>query len=221
MRSWWQGILVWGCGLMAAGAATVGVNFSAGGTPGGTIRPEESAGAPGFVQRNWNNLSGAYPNDPGAKAADDPARLRDDRGAETGVAVAWQVSNWFETRGPKVTPDDRLRKRYMDSNKNPGLAVEVAISGIPYARYDLVVYCDADGTNRLARVEAGGQTRWLLTTGHGAGGFRESTAADAAQAVPATHVVFPNLSGRDLTFRAANGGNANIGVQGFQIRAAP
>jgi hypothetical protein len=221
MRSWWQGILVWGCGLAAAGAASVGVNFSAGGTPGGTVRAEEDAGAPGFAQRNWNNLSGSYPNDPAAKPAGNPARLRDDRGAETTISVAWQVNNTWETTGPKVSPDDRLRKRYLDSNKNPGLAVEVAVSGIPYSRYDLVVYCDADGTNRLARVEAGGQTRWLLTTGQGSPDFHESTAKTAVQAVQATHVVFPGLTGRDITFRAANGASANIGVQAFQIRAVP
>lgn len=221
MTQWWQGILVWVCGLAAAGATSVGVNFSAGGTPGGTVLAGEETGAPAFAQRNWNNLSGCFPNDPAARPAGNPARLRDDRGAETPVSVAWQVNNWFETRGPKVTPDDRLRKRYLDSHKNPGLAVEIAVSGIPYARYDLVVYCDADGSNRLARVQAGGQTRWLLTTGHDGRGFRESTATAAAQAVAATHVVLPGLTGRDLTFRAANGGNANIGVQAFQIREVP
>lgn len=153
-----------------ASAQSIGANFIdtrsvPAGTPENGVRNEaadslaagDAAGAPGFVQSNWNNL-GRW----GGLTA-----LNDAGGAASGVSAAWDSGNTWGTDAGTASPDAKLMQGYIDSNGAPNTAVttpynffpgvqndpQVYVSGLSQylasrgaSSYNVVVYVDGDAT---------------------------------------------------------------------------
>ena len=204
-------------GFLAARAESIGVNFCGKSQKSGRMTPDGRAGAPGFEQKGWNNLSGQFPNDPSVPAGDDPADLKDSSGTGTKTRAVWLVENTWTTPGPAGNDTARLRRYYLDSNLSESAQVEVALSGIPYYRYTLVVYMDADGAGRAGSVKADGREIHFLTQGNGGAPLRQATATTREEARTGSYAVFTGIRGDTLTFQVKGGVGRNLGVQGFQV----
>lgn len=95
--------------------AKMGINGNGGvqNSDPGALLPTDQAGAPGYVQTNWNNF--------GRYGADAP--VVDSSGATTTVTFSWDSNNlWSEAGGGTPTvetfPDFKLMNGYLDSNGN-------------------------------------------------------------------------------------------------------
>lgn len=222
-------------GLSPSRAQSIGVNFVGGaqanGLDGGVMKRNEEAGAPGFAQRNWNQLRGKFPNDPAIQAQlDDPQRLRDDAGQATGTRVLWTVDRTHRILSYPQTDADFLRRGYLDTTNMPEKAVEVLVENVPYPRYDLVVYVGSEFGGSRGSVTLGDERRFYknATVTHDSAGpstrwpdFTEATANRIEDAAPASHAVFRGVTGSNVTFVVRAEGSRQTGVQGFQIRRAP
>ena len=219
-RSWqaFRGV-AWVAACLSAGlrAESIGVNFCGASTKSGRVEPAARAGAPGFEQRGWNNLSGIHPNDPKAPAGDDPANLKDASGLPTQTRAAWLVQNTWTAPGPTATDAQRLRRVYLDSNKNEGNRVEVALAGIPYYQYTLVVYMDADGVGRAGSVKVDGREIHFRTQGNGGAPLVQATAVIAAEARTGSYAVFQGIRGDTLSLQVIGKPGVNLGLQAFQV----
>src|SRR6266487_84947 len=98
-----------------ASGASIGVNFQRNGsgvnnTDPNSLLPADAAGAPGYVQTNWNNL-GRF---------GDSVNLVDSSGAPSGVTNAWDATGtWSQTgttAATQLSPDGNLMNGYLDSN---------------------------------------------------------------------------------------------------------
>ncbi len=150
----------------------IGSSFSEGAAQ--DLGPEESAGAPGYQQANWNNL--------GPAVFGGPVALVDGNGAVTPVNVKWDAPNfWRNNSNETLGGDNKLMKGYADSNGAPitepfggvsgtnddkptilirGLDTWMAENGL--SSYSVVVYSDGDSGDgtRAARI-------WLAATDSG------------------------------------------------------
>lgn len=208
-------------GFWAAHGESIGVNFCGKSQKSGRVTAEGRAGAPGFEQTRWNNLSGVFPNDPNVPAGDDPANLKDSSGKGTKTSAVWLVENTWTTAGPSGTDTERLRRYYLDSNHTEASQVEVALSGIPYYRYTLVVYMDADGVGRAGSVKADGREIHFLTQGNGGAPLARATAATPEEAKTGSYAVFTGIRGDTLAFQVKGAAGRNVGLQGFQVVEEP
>ncbi len=139
---------------MAAGP--VGLNFIQG--PGDTLGATEQAGAPTYVQANWN--SGIVT---GTGVA-----VVDSTGAATGLTVSWHANDIWQNSASRTTPDTKLMYGYLDSGAAPidnsspyqfaasGNSPEVYIQGLTAwmagqgaVSYDVVVYFSGDTLGRI------------------------------------------------------------------------
>ena len=143
-------------------ASSIGLNFVNGGdqinnAPADALLTSEAAGAPGFVQTNWNNL-GRWGN---------PNAVNDSTGAPSGVTLAWDATGTWTDAAGNATPDNKLFNGYLDSNGgvNPAgnptgvfannnykpLVYLTGLSGWLAAQsatsFSLVVYVDGDTTD--------------------------------------------------------------------------
>ena len=204
-------------GFWAAHGESIGVNFCGKSQKSGRITPVGRAGAPGFEQTGWNNLSGVFPNDPAVPAGDDPANLKDSAGKGTKASAVWLVENTWTTAGPTGTDTERLRRIYLDSNNTEASQVEIALSGIPYYRYTLVVYMDADGAGRAGSVKADGREIHFRTQGNAGAPLARAVASTPEEAKTGSYAVFSGIRGDTLAFQVKGGVGRNLGVQGFQV----
>jgi hypothetical protein len=98
---------------------SVGFNFVGGGPAGttGTLAAGDRAGAPGFVQANWNNLSFDYDGNSSGSAPNAASR-RDATGASlAGLRLWWDAPNtWGQPSASLDTADKKLMGGYLDSN---------------------------------------------------------------------------------------------------------
>ena len=143
-------------------ASSIGLNFVNGGdqinnAPADALLTSEVAGAPSFMQTNWNNL-GRWGN---------PAGVNDSTGAPSGVTVAWDATGTWTDAVGNATPDNKLFNGYLDSNGNANPAGDptgvfannnykplvylTGLSGWLAAQsattFSLVVYVDGDTTD--------------------------------------------------------------------------
>lgn len=115
---------------------TISVSF-AGDNAGGTSLNLTAADTAGVIPvANWNADA------QGATGA--IADLNDSSGAATGASVSWSGANNVWGGSGATTPDEMMVNGWLDDN---GTGSDIAVTGIPYATYDLIVYGSSDGGN--------------------------------------------------------------------------
>lgn len=143
-----------------ADAASIGFNFVNNSTDD-ILQSTDAAGAPGYVQTNWNNSSTISPG--AFNVFNGPVAALDSTGATVNLTVAWGAPNTWSTTNAYNTPDLKLMHGYLDSN-NAGVAGTdltqaasqpyVAVSGLPASmttnKYRVVVYFNGDAA--LGRI---------------------------------------------------------------------
>jgi hypothetical protein len=91
-----------------ASAAQIGMNFLNGANNGNTnlnaLATTDSAGAPGYAQANWNNLSGFAIAAPLVGVTNANVALVDSSGAASGVLVSWTASGTWSQNGTPPMP---------------------------------------------------------------------------------------------------------------------
>lgn len=221
----------------SAMAASVGLNFVGGGTPGGgSLTAAEVAGAPGYSQANWNNLLTDWSGD----ASNDAlfaSGLKDSNGNTVAFGVGYapgasdpihyDAANVWGTGIASTTANNRLMRGYLDSNDGNSASQPFAeIKGIPYAKYDVVVYVDGDVTNgQLGQYWLEAFNSTLLTSkvyvndvGNFSGTF--------VQAIPSTvqgsggtgnYLVFRGLTATEFRLRGDQGNGTRSPLNAFQI----
>ncbi len=191
-------------GFNFVGNTTVG-NFTSGTSPG-ALAVNELAGAPGFVQRYWNNLQTDWNGNGGA-----PAVLVNGAGQATATTIEYDSSGVYGTRIGDKTPLNRLMRGYLDDAT--GSQPYVNLYNIPYGKYKVVLYADGD-------VGAGGLygPYWLETTGGSpltprvylratygcfAGAFTQASASSTDKSAPdsGNFVVFDNVQALNVRIR--------------------
>ena len=221
----------------SAMAASVGLSFVGGGTPGGgTLTASDVAGAPGYAQANWNNLLTDWSGD-GTNDALFASGLKDSNGNTVAFGVGYapgasdpihyDAANVWGTGIANTTANNRLMRGYLDSNDgNSASQPFVEIKGIPYGKYDVVVYADGDVTNgQLGQYWLEAFNSTLLTSkvyindvGNFGGTFVE--------AVPSTiqgsggtgnYFVFRGLTATEFRLRGDQGNGTRSPINAFQI----
>lgn len=142
-----------------ASAASIGVNYvntGDGGVQNGAadaLGSAEIAGVPGYDQSNWNNL-GRWGN---------PTSLNDGLGTLTGVSVAWDSANTWNTGIGTSTPNDKLMVGYLDATGQPNnpaspysgwdnankpdayvTGLGAWLTGLGVSSYSVLIYTDGD-----------------------------------------------------------------------------
>lgn len=198
--------------------AAVGLNFSVAGDKSTELLPNQAAGASGAAQRNWNNLPGA--NGQLKQCIDDEGK------PVGGLAVAWSVPGddqaWRSKKGRDwgfKGANLTLQTGYIQ------LGGKLAVTGVPYKKYDVYVYLGADGDQGSGSVTissaSGGVDpngtyfywkRWLD------GLFVASDATSLEKAVASNCVVFKGNTAKDFQIEwAGNLKDGWTGASGVQI----
>lgn len=135
-----------------ASAATIGVNYVDSGDTGvqngaaDALGSAEIAGVPGYAQPNWNNL-GRWGN---------PTSLNNGFGVMTGVNVAWDSNNTWNTGVGTSTPNNKLMAGYIDATGQPN------IPGSPYSGWDNANKPDAYVTGLGAWLASSGASSYSV-----------------------------------------------------------
>lgn len=136
-------------------AASIGVNFTNNNNQ--ILASNETAGAPGYSQKNWNNRTGDYSADyPGVTGLIDS-----DGNTVANVFLDHDAQGLYQnSNATPVTPDDKLMKGYLDAyggansgnnlndgNNQPYVAFTGLSSAYTTAGYSVIVYVDGDATD--------------------------------------------------------------------------
>ena len=209
-------------------AQTISVSF-AGDNSGGVSLNLTAAETAGVVPvANWNV------NGEDQAAAGTLSGLVDSSGAATEAEVAWSGSNntWGGTGA--TTPDEMVVNGWLDDN---GDGASIAVTGIPYETYDVIVYGSSDDGNagRGMNVQVNGTDYFsggvFETLSDGGTYFSSSVGfVDGATATnDPSYFSITGLSGDLSIFGARNQGGPELhngstdyrgGIAGFQITNA-
>ena len=183
---------------------------------------------------NWNNTvpSGGSPYV--GKTVDN---LNDDSGAATTLDIsygswgAWRIQGSHPGTDADGTSNKELLNGYLNAGPaawNPSVtASSIAISEIPYASYDLIVYFSSDAAGREGQVANGAVTFYFSTLGAdsiaGANAtLTQTTSTSDANHAGGNYAVFSGLSGTSQTITVQMRDNDEWGgIAGFQIVAVP
>jgi hypothetical protein len=177
-------------------ADSAGLNFVGGqpffNVPSGPVTG--SAGAPGFSQSDWNNL---YNNTGSAN------NLIDSSGIATSIDVTWTSTDaWQVLNGAPATQNDQLMNGYLDNT------IQIAVSGITYKSYEVVVYFNGDTptADRIYHYQIGSTSIFARDNAPFNGTFTQvpgSSNSDQGVDTPAGNfIVFTDLSGPSFTLNA-------------------
>lgn len=123
-----------------AAGGMIGINFTDLGDDsdhvGSAISAGVNNGTHNFAQTNWNNVDGN--NGSITTAVDSNAS------SVAGLSVSWTSANtWRANNDATLSGDHTLMKGYIDD----GQGVNITISNIPYASFQVVVYGNTDNGN--------------------------------------------------------------------------
>jgi hypothetical protein len=151
---------------VGSGRNSIGVQFASpnGDRPGYTLGSLAYAGAPNYVQKNWNITSTS--GNPNGSELDivtpSSAVLVDSRGNTTATLLGFGANYKWGAGNERQTPYGRLYSGYLDSNESmPN--VDISLNDIPYARYDVVVYVGSGGNDRTGTVRLNGLDDYAYT----------------------------------------------------------
>jgi hypothetical protein len=144
---------------LSSGRNAIGIKFSSGfgDRPNHLLEPGMFAGAPTYVQRNWNRSDPTVGSGTQADiAAPTAGVLVDGSGTPTSATLSFSANNLWSANNESQTTYGRLFSGYLDSNAaNP--SITVTVDSIPYARYDVVVYMgSAFNSANIGRVGLNG-----------------------------------------------------------------
>jgi MprA protease rhombosortase-interaction domain-containing protein len=176
---------------------------------------------------NWNN---SWPSNP-------TTDLIDDSGAATTLDIVISSFNTWSVVGshPGQDADGSYNKELLNGYLNAGPAgwnppitySEIAMSEIPYAAYDIIVYFSSDVAGREGTVTDGTTTYSFNTVGppsvSGANAlFAQTTDSSLSYLTAANYAVFSGLSGPSQAVRVQMLENDEwAGIAGFQVVAVP
>lgn len=183
---------------------------------------------------NWNNTvpSGGSPY-VGQTVND----LIDDSGATTTLDISY--GSWgawrLQPSHPGADGDGSNNKELLNGYLNAGPAgwnpsvtsSSVAISNIPYASYNIIVYFSADVAGREGSVLNGANTYYFSTLGPASisnsnATLTQTTSTSTSDYAGATYAVFTGLSGTAQTITVQMRDNDEWGgIAGFQVVAVP
>lgn len=217
-----------GLGLPAqfAAARSIGVNFHGGQNTaqnGASVFGE--AGAPGYVQDNWNNIPFTYSNF-GFRN-----NLEDSAGVMTETSFVFQGSNFFDTEIPMSTENDRLMRGLL--NVRPDEPGYISFRNLPFETYDVVIYFDGDnsGYNQVRSYAIGDRIIFGRDAAYTnfSGTFIEvpdTSTTDQGFSTPAGNfVVFRGLTGNgfslEITVGSHTGSTGRAQVNAIQVVEVP
>lgn len=203
--------------LIVSGRNSIGITFASTAGVGANINlgPLALAGAPGFVQKNWN-ATGNLPGGQIATSESDialpsPGVLVDSAGLTTSASLSIQSAGTFSRLNNPDQSVTGLYSGYLFANAASPKAL-IDLNGIPYSRYDVVLY--VMGFNENVRgalkninsgIEYGFRTPAILDAGANPAWFRcadqTTVSSGTSENFPiSTHVIFRGLSGTGQSF---------------------
>ena len=204
-------------------AVAVCFNNQAGEVTGYGLSSAMYAGAPTVRQKNWNRTNPlGFPanGSESAIAAPNAGALVDSAGNPTAMTMSFSAVGAWSDDNEDQTPYGRLYSAfiYHDSvNKD----VDIILSNIPYALYDVYVYVGAAANGSRTTVSNVASTYSFTTssnaTSGGSLGVNVYTESTSATGFPeANYCVFRNVSTSSFSFKASRE-NINAGIFGFQV----
>ena len=183
-----------------------------------TLETGESAGVGASNVSGWQNYEVPWGMDSPAA----PFTLTSNLGATAALTLNDVRNGWTndDVPSPSFGGSGDLMDSHANGTEDPydeSAKFDMAVSGIPYPVYDLIVYLrsnDAqfgDGTGKL--VLSGGAVRDFTLPSREFSGFAEITNATT----PGNHIVFRKLRTPSLTLKVWGNGFNHIGPAGFQI----
>ena len=183
---------------------------------------------------NWNNTAPSGGSPYVAKPVTD---LKDDAGSTTTLDISYGSWGAWRIQGshPGADGDGSNNKELLNGYLNAGPAAwnpsvtasSVAISQIPYATYNIIVYFSADVAGREGQVTDATSTYYFSSLGAAsiAGSnatLTQTTSTTNANYAGATYAVFTGLSGASQTITVQMRDNDEWGgIAGFQVVAVP
>ena len=189
-------------GALAAVAATgawadaISLNFGvdkSGTSVSGSAQAGVVAGVTGDM---WNNLAGTKGTDVAVRTSD--------RASVAGLTASWSCDNLYAWTTDVQEP---LIKDYLDDSADH---LSITVKGIPFAAYDVYIYCASDNENRRFGAMNVNGSYYLHQAGQKTAtrafmSERRWGASRAATAVLGTNVMrVPGVSGSTLTIRPEN-----------------
>ncbi len=175
--------------------AAISVNYDIAGGNTASLAATDTAGA--FPATNWNNVQAAGVAQPFNYAI----VYNDDGGSATALLIS-ATSGAADTWNTQGTPDEII---FGDKN-NMANPTTLTVSNVPYAVYDLYIYC-TQFSNETVNFNIGGTTRTLVNT------FTpQFNGTDPDFVLNDTYVKFTGLSGTSAVVM-----DGEIALGGFQI----
>jgi len=220
------------------------ISFNHATSSGGGVLPAdplvaaETAGATGYNDDNWNNLrsdwsgtSGAIPN----------PILYNDGTTVSGLTIEYDAPNAWNNGIATTTGDLKMMKNYQDSSA--GDSPYVKLSGVPFRKFDVVVYADGDGDSNVdgpyvLRYGTGAtqQTEqaelstnvtnllrpvvWLKESGDFSGTYTQvstTTSLSVAGAATGNYMVFPGIKGNFTIDPTQTTATTRAPLNGYQL----
>lgn len=205
---------------------SLGICFVSSAQTGLAPGPDDYAGYYPNFQRNWNVtnvlVSGTdVEGDISSIASPEPGVLVDDQGSQTVVTLAWTTDVTYATTNGANTPQALLMSGYLDETDAEG-NVTIALGGIPYASYDVVVYFGSDGNGRTGSIYSptSGEEFFYVTNSNRvdflADDFVLTEALEAAGAPAANVCVFRGQTSATFELEVHRGSN-NSGIHAVQV----
>ncbi len=196
-------------------AGRIGVSFTgriADNTPAPLVNPGDVAGL--LPQGNWNNINNSSTFG-GASGA-----FNDGNGAATTVTLTYDANDSWHNDGATGTPNEKLMKGISKAGGANRKNV-YTFNNVPAGLYDLIVYLNVNGDNRIGDISCAGVT-YYYTSQHQFGGtfLQIQNQNPAGPRDLGNYVKFRVLANAanqiPMTFinRDANDG---IGLSGFQL----
>lgn len=179
------------------------------------------AGVPAVRQKNWNRANpDGYPAT-GSEAnivAPSAGVLVNSAGSSTTMKMTYSAVGAWADNNEDETTYGRLFGPFI-YNDIANTAVNISLSDIPYATYDVYVYIGSSA-NGLTGTITSGATTYSYTSASGAttaNGLSDYVETTSAGGFPqANYCVFRNVTGSNFAF-SADHVSGNAGVFGFQV----
>jgi len=187
-----------------------------------TINPNDLAGlapATNWVDTYLNNITVGLP---------------DNTGTATTLNLSWSSFNTYQIDNfhPGYDANGTANRELLNGFLNAGPAAwgppvtntYIALTNIPYAQYDIVVYFNSDTSGRHASIDNGTTTYYFSTMGspsvNGANAlFTPTTQTNSAVFPSADFAFFPGMTNPNAVFteEPKSGNDQWLGIAGFQV----
>lgn len=190
----------------SAHASSIGINFTADSgffQPGPNPIPAgQSAGV--VAQANWNNAAAQLSGTTANIVSPVPGVIIDSTGANTTTTFTWSgAAGEVIGQGGPPAGETYLYKDFLESGTNVGDAINVTVSNIPYAVYDIIVYVGdfIGNTCCISSTRLNGNAAQeffyynMDNTEFGFPGYTQATGTNPGLAHLANYVLFENVTG--------------------------